>query len=72
MKKKSAEEILQYMAAILIVYLEELKESKNADQPFLQGEKLAYMECLEWIQVWDEAEKNGLDFDIEKRYGGSD
>ena len=66
--KRSAKEVLEYMASILVFYLEELSAAKDPDDPFLYGEKTAYTECLEWVQVWDEAEKYGLNFDIEKRY----
>lgn len=66
--KRSAKEVLEYMASILLVYLEELSEVGSSDDPFLYGEKTAYTECLEWVQIWDEAEENGLDFHVETRY----
>ena len=69
MKKKSAEELLEMMIELLLVYIEELFEYKDVEgQQFQYGERLAYTECLEWIQEWKYAEINGLDFDIEKRY----
>lgn len=66
--KRSAKEVLEYMASVLLVYLEELSEVGSSDDPFLYGEKTAYTECLEWVLIWDEAEKNGLDFHVETRY----
>ena len=66
--KKSAKEVLDYMVSVLLVYLEELSEVESSGDPFLYGEKTAYIECLEWVQIWEEAENSGLDFNIEKRY----
>ena len=66
--KRSAKEVLEYMASVLLMYLEELSGVGSSDDPFLYGEKTAYTECLEWVQIWDEAEKNSLDFHVETRY----
>ena len=69
MKKKSAEEVLEMMIELLLIYVEELFEYKDIEgQQFQYGERLAYTECLEWIQMWKYAPINGLDFDIEKRF----
>lgn len=69
MRKKNAEEVLEMMIELLLLYLEELFEYKDVEgQQFQYGERTAYTECLEWIQMWKYAELNGLDFDIEKRY----
>ena len=66
---KNAEEILKKLIALLLLYLEELSEYKDVkEQQFEYGEKIAYTECLECIQLWKHAKKYGLDFDIEKRY----
>ena len=35
---------------------------------FLEGEKFAYVECLEMIQEWEKADEYGLDYDIEEKY----
>ena len=58
-----------YLKETLLCYLEELKElhSKH-DDLFAYGEKTAYTECLEILQLWDNAAQHGLDFEIEKRY----
>jgi len=54
MKKKNAVEVLGYLEKRLIVYLEELKECAATDRDrFAYGEKTAYVECLEIIQLWD-------------------
>lgn len=64
-----AEEILVYLAKLLLMYLEELKEAKEeGEDSFRYGEQTAYTECLEIIQAWKGATKIGLDFDIEKKY----
>ena len=69
MQRKNAEEVLEMMIELLVLYLEELFEYKDVEgQQFQYGERTAYTECLEWIQEWKYAGINGLDFDIEKRY----
>ena len=67
MKEK---ETLCYIKTMLIERLKELQEIKSDDEnQFAYGEKTAYAECLVWLQtVWEDAKKNGLDFDIEKIY----
>ena len=66
--KKSAKEVLEYITCILLFYLEELSDVGSADDPFLYGEKTAYTECLVWVEAWEDADKNGLDFNVETRY----
>ena len=69
MNGKSSDEVLQRMIERLLVYIEELSDYKNVEgQQFQYGERLAYTECLEWIQEWKYAEYNGLNFDIEEKY----
>ena len=70
MQKKTSEEILIMMIELLLLYIEELFEYKTNDEAhqFQYGERLAYTECLEWIQLWEKAEEYGLYFDIEKRF----
>ena len=64
-----AEEILAYLADLLLMYLDELKDAKQSgENSFQYGEQTAYTECLEIIQAWKGADKIGLNFDIEKRY----
>ena len=64
-----AEQVLEKLIKILLGYLEELAEFKNVQgQLFEYGERLAYTECLEWIQEWKYAKLHGLDFEIEQKY----
>ena len=66
MKKMNARETLLYLAELLTAYLEELRSA--AKDGFAYGEKTADTECLEIVQLWDEAAVTGLDYTIEKRY----
>ncbi len=69
MKSFTAEETLEYLIELFVYYLEELKEANEYNKnPFIHGEKTAYVECLEIIQRWDKASTKGLGFDIEKRF----
>lgn len=50
MKRKTAEQTLDYTIALLIRYLTELSEvSDTPEQQFAYGEKTAYTECLELL-----------------------
>ncbi len=69
MQKKTANELLIFLISMLTNYLEELSSSSALDEnQFCYGEKTAYTECLEWIQEWEFAEANGLNFEIENRF----
>ncbi len=69
MNGRNAEEVLEMMIEILLMYIDGLSNYKDVDgEQFEYGERLAYTECLEWIQEWKYAKQNGLDFDIEERY----
>ena len=63
----TAEETLRALIDLLVFYLGELADV-HADEPFLYGERTAYTECLELLQLWERAEEYGLDFEIEERY----
>ena len=64
-----AKEVLAHMAERLLEYVEELKDTKPDDADcFGYGERTAYTECLEMIQLWENAKQVGLDFAIEKRF----
>ncbi len=69
MDGRNSEEVLKMMIEILLLRVEELFEFTDKEgEQFEYGERLAYTECLEWLQAWKYAKDNGLDFDIEKRY----
>lgn len=69
MNKLTAEETLIYIIEVLKNYLEELNGIKYSEENgIVYGEKTAYTECLEMVQFWEKARRNGLDFDIEKCY----
>ncbi len=67
MQKKNANELLSFMISSLLLALEELSTIPKSDA-FCDGEKTAYVECLEWLQQWEHAETFGLNFDVEKRF----
>ena len=69
MKKRTAEEVLEYMIVVLLSYLEALQGYTDADEEqFQYGERVAYTECLECVQTWEKAWEHGLDFEIEERF----
>ncbi len=68
MKKLTAEETLKFMIELLTQALEELEDSVEEGNEFVYGEKTAYVECLQWLQNWNKASLNGLDYNIEKRF----
>lgn len=63
---ETAEKILHYLKNLLEEYLRELSGIRGCG--FLYGEKIAYTECLEIIQQWNDAKCEGLNYDVEKRY----
>lgn len=64
-----AEKILLTLINLLLNYLEDLKDYKNIEtDQFQYGEKVAYTECLEYLQLWENTAANGLDFNIEEKY----
>lgn len=63
----NSQDTVIYLKELLISYLDDLKDIRR-DTPFAYGEKTAYTECLEILQLWEHAATHGLNFDIEKRY----
>lgn len=63
---RTAEEVLEYMKELLETYLGELNGLEKNE--FAYGEKTAYVECLEMIQIWEHARAMGLDYEVEKRF----
>lgn len=68
MERQNNKAILMYLVTLTKEYLQELSEIKSdSKNQFAYGEKTAYAEILEIIKsLWEDAEKNGLDFEIEK------
>lgn len=65
----TAKDTIIYLKDLLFFYLDDLKEvTDRQDTLFAYGEKTAYTECLEVLQLWENADRYGLDFDIEKKY----
>lgn len=64
---ENAEETLKALTKTIVENLRELNDLE--ENPFISGEKHAYVECLEVIQeIWEHARQNGLDFDIEDSF----
>lgn len=64
---ENAAETLKALTETIVENLRELNDLE--ENPFISGEKHAYVECLEIIQeIWEHARQNGLDFDIENRF----
>lgn len=69
MQKRSAEEVLGFMIKRLLEYIEELKEYQDEEgKQFEYGERVAYTECIEWIENWEKSKERGLNFNIEEKY----
>ncbi len=67
-RKRKAEDILIDMIHFFQEYLDAINDYNDVDMDFLEGEKFAYVECLEMIQEWEKADEYGLDYDIEEKY----
>jgi len=69
MEKKNAKEILKELVELILERLDDLKDVTNSPtEQFTYGEKTAYIEIAEVLQNWKNADKSGLDFDIEDKY----
>lgn len=69
MRKRNAEEVLGFMIERLLAYIEELKGYQDeAGEQFEYGERVAYTECIEWIEGWEKSKERGLNFNIEEKY----
>lgn len=70
MEMKTAEEVLKIMIGFLLEYLDDLYEYNRFYQShaFQYGQKVAYLDCLIMIKMWEKAIENGLNFDLEKTY----
>ena len=56
MKKLTAAEALENLIRSIHISLGEIQSGDSADE-FAYGEKVAYVECLEILQLWEMAEK---------------
>lgn len=65
-ERTGSEETIKRTIGMITENLEELNE--EAITEFGLGAKSAYVECLEYLQQWKNAEENGIDFEIEGRY----
>ena len=69
MQKLTATELLTYMIDLLTSYLIELSDvCDTPNQQFSYGEKTAYVECLEILAYWENADENGLNYEVENRF----
>ncbi len=69
MKDLPADHVLDILIHVLIQRIDELKDYKDVEgQKFQYGERLAYTECLECVQLWEKAKEHGLNFEIEDIY----
>lgn len=65
----TAEEVLLFVIDSLLVSIEELSVFEDCNGECSEyGERVAYTQCLRWLQFWEKAKENGLDFDISKKY----
>lgn len=70
MCRKTAEQVLIETIATIKETLNELygKWNAAANADFVLGEKTAYVDVLEQLSRWEEAEEYGLDFAIQQKY----
>lgn len=68
MEKMTASQTLKYIIGLLTYYLENDKTDNPSISEFIMGERTAFVECLEIIQLWKSADRHGLNFDIEARF----
>lgn len=68
--KLNAEETLEYLIGVVKENLGELYGvlPVGSNCHFIHGEKTAYVECLEIVQLWDKSSGYGLNGVIEKDY----
>lgn len=69
MRKKRIKRILKELSKYLILCIEELREYKDTkEQVFQYGERVAYTECLECLQLLVKDSRCVPEIDIEKKY----
>ena len=45
-----------------------ISDKTPGQNDYYDGMRLAYVECLEILKLWNEARQNGLDYDIETKF----
>ena len=70
MAKLTSETVIKYLIDLIHINLEEIEdiEKEGGGNLFIVGEKIAYVECLEILQMWEKSDEYGLNYDIEGRY----
>ncbi|MCI8499273.1 MAG: hypothetical protein HFE28_01495 [Clostridia bacterium] len=70
LQKLNAEETLEYLIGVMKENLNELygELPAGSNRHFIHGEKTAYVECLEIVQLWNQAAEHGLEGVLEKQY----
>lgn len=70
MCRKTAEQVLIDTIVRVKETLEELygKWNASANADFVSGEKTAYVDVLELLSTWEDAEEYGLNFAIQQKY----
>ena len=63
----SAEYTLSQMIPAIIDKLDHLKRT-GSDDEYSDGQRTAYVECLELIQKWEKSKFYNLNFHIETKY----
>ncbi len=64
-----AEKTLSYAINHLLINLYELSDISDCpSQAFDFGQKTAFVECLEMLQLWEKAKDGILNFDIEEKF----
>ena len=63
----NAEKILITLIQTITQNLEELASLKRKNS-FVYGEKTAYVECLEILQMWQGAPSQNLNYNVQQKY----
>jgi len=67
-KTKTSEQVLVMLIGTIQISLSELSTECVKGNDFAYGEMYAYVECLELIQLWKNADQFGLDVNLEEKY----
>ena len=67
-RTETAEQVLVTLIGSIQYSLAELTSDSDRQDDFVCGQMYAYIECLELIQLWQNAKKFGIDGNLEKKY----